>query len=172
MTELARRYAKALYACAPDAALEQVSPQLMSQPLLWQALISPAISAAEKKRVLRRLPDLSDGPLLRFYTLLADNDRMAMLPQIVQAFEQCKLQAQGVGQCVMRCAQRPDPAELEKLRQALCRLHGKRDLRFEIQTDPALLGGFTLELDGVRYDKSIRGALEQMRRQLEERRMV
>ena len=72
----------------------------------------------------------------------------------------------------MRCAQRPDPAELEKLRQALCRLHGKRDLRFEIQTDPALLGGFTLELDGVRYDKSIRGALEQMRRQLEERRMV
>ena len=106
MTELARRYARALYACAPDAALEQVSPQLMSQPLLWQALISPAISAAEKKRVLRRLPDLSDGPLLRFYTLLADNDRMAMLPQIVQAFEQCKLQAQGVGPCVMRCAQR------------------------------------------------------------------
>ena len=35
-----------------------------------------------------------------------------------------------------------------------------------------LLGGFTLELEGVTYDKSVRGALSGLKRQLEERRMA
>ena len=61
---------------------------------------------------------------------------------------------------------------MEKLRRALCRLHGKDDIQFEIQIDPQLLGGFTLELEGVLYDKSVRGALKEMRRYLEERRMA
>lgn len=43
---------------------------------------------------------------------------------------------------------------------------------FEIRIDPSLLGGFTLELEGVTYDKSVRGALAGLSRQLEERRMA
>ena len=38
--------------------------------------------------------------------------------------------------------------------------------------DTALLGGFILELEGVTYDKSVRGALSGLSRQLEERRMA
>ena len=41
-----------------------------------------------------------------------------------------------------------------------------------ICTGAALLGGFTLDIEGVRYDKSVRGALGRMGRQLEERRMA
>ena len=62
--------------------------------------------------------------------------------------------------------------ELEKLRAALCRLHHKKEIVFDVRTDPALLGGFTLDIEGVRYDKSVRGALGRMGRQLEERRMA
>ena len=61
--------------------------------------------------------------------------------------------------------------ELEKL-GALCRLHHKKEIVFDVRTDPALLGGFTLDIEGVRYDKSVRGALGRMGRQLEERRMA
>ena len=57
-------------------------------------------------------------------------------------------------------------------RLALCRLHHKQDVEFEVRTDPALLGGFTLEIEGMRYDKSVRGALAGLARQLEERRMA
>ena len=63
-------------------------------------------------------------------------------------------------------------AELEKLKKALCRLHKKKDIVFDIRTDPSLVGGFTLELEGVTYDKSVRGALSGLSRQLEERRMA
>ena len=61
---------------------------------------------------------------------------------------------------------------LEQLKKALCRLHHKKDVVFEIRTDPSLLGGFTLEIEGVTYDKSVRGALAGLTRQLEERRMA
>ena len=43
---------------------------------------------------------------------------------------------------------------------------------FDVRMDPSLLGGFTLELEGVTYDKSVRGALAGLTRQLEERRMA
>ena len=55
---------------------------------------------------------------------------------------------------------------------ALCRLHHKKEIVFDVRTDPALLGGFTLDIEGVRYDKSVRGALGRMGCQLEERRMA
>ena len=42
----------------------------------------------------------------------------------------------------------------------------------DVHVDPALLGGFTLTLEGVTYDKSVRGALEGIRRRMEERRMA
>ena len=48
----------------------------------------------------------------------------------------------------------------------------KKEIVFDVRTDPALLGGFTLDIEGVRYDKSVRGALGRMGRQLEERRMA
>ena len=41
----------------------------------------------------------------------------------------------------------------------LCARHGYRAVTFEIVTDETLLGGFTAEIDGVTYDKSVRGQL-------------
>ena len=165
MTELTRRYARALYESAPEVALETSARQMQDQPELWQALCSPAVLPEEKQRVLGRLPFLKEGTLLRF-------GRMALLPEIVEAFSQCRLQAKRAAKCVLRCVQAPSQQTIEKLRRALCRLHKKDDIQFEIQIDPQLLGGFTLELEGVLYDKSVRGALEGMRRHLEERRMA
>ena len=38
--------------------------------------------------------------------------------------------------------------------------------------EPAVLGGFTVDFEGVTFDKSVRGALRRLGRQLEERRMA
>ncbi|MDY4785606.1 F0F1 ATP synthase subunit delta [Pygmaiobacter massiliensis] len=54
----------------------------------------------------------------------------------------------------------------------LCKLHHKRFVRLEIQQDPTLLGGFLLEIEGVRYDRSVRSRLENLAKQLQERRIV
>lgn len=174
MSELARRYALALYSVCPDEqTLEQTAHVLMDDATLWQILCSPAIQGQEKARVLARLPVLDGhGLLLNFYRLLAEKGRMTLLPEILEAFNEEVLRQKGMARCRLSCVRAPDAAELDKLRRALCRLHHKQDVIFEIRTDPSLLGGFTLEIEGVRYDKSVRGALSGLGRQLEERRMA
>lgn len=174
MSELARRYAQALYGVSPDEdALRKTAGALMGDPALWEALISPAVQPEEKCRVLDRLPMLEGrGPLLRFYRLLAQKGRMALLSDILDAFDDAAMAARGCARCVLTCVRIPGEAELERLRLALCRLHGKKDVRFDIRTDPSLLGGFILSIEGVTYDKSVRGALKGLERQLEERRMA
>lgn len=174
MSELARRYAHALYGIFPDeGALERTAQALMGHAALWESLCSPAVQAEEKERILARLPVL-DGQriLLSFYTLLADKGRMALLPEVVKAFHEKALAERGVASCRMTCVRQPEPQELERLKQALCRLHHKQDVVFEIQIQPDLVGGFLLEMEGVTYDKSVRGTLAGMLRQLEGRPMA
>ena len=174
MNELARRYAAALYAISPDEkTLRATAQAMMSDASLWETLCSPAVQSWEKGRVLVRLPLLDGhGLLLNFYRLLAEKGRMALLPQILDEFRDLALAQRGAVRCRLTCVRVPDEGELEKLKEVLCRLHHKKDVVFEVQTNPALLGGFTLEIEGVTYDKSVRGALAGLTRQLEERRMA
>lgn len=174
MNELARRYAEALYDLAPDEeALRATAQAMMADAALWESLRSPAVQAWEKERILARLPVLNGrGLLLRFYRLLADKGRMALLPEILEAFHDKTLARRGAARCRLRCVRVPGEEEQEKLRQALCRLHHKQDVVFDVCIDPSLLGGFTLEIEGVTYDKSVRGALAGLTRQLEKRQMA
>lgn len=174
MSELARRYAEALYDLSPDEEpLRATAQALMADGTLWECLCSPAVQPWEKARVLSRLPALDGrGRLLHFYRLLAEKGRMALLSEILETFHALALDRQGTARCRLTCVRRPGEEALEKLKKALCKLHKKRDIVFDIQIDPSLLGGFTLELEGVTYDKSVRGALSGLKRQLEERRMA
>lgn len=174
MNELARRYAEALYDLSPDEeALRTTAQAMMADAALWESLRSPAVQAWEKARILARLPVLSGrSVLLRFYQLLASKGRMALLPDILEAFHDKALAQRGAARCRLTCVRVPGKEEQEKLRQALCRLHHKQDMVFDVRIDPSLLGGFTLEIQGVTYDKSVRGALAGLTRQLEERRMA
>lgn len=174
MTELARRYAHALYGIFPDeGTLERTAGELMKDHALWESLCSPAVQAQEKERILARLPVL-DGHriLLSFYSLLADKGRMALLPEVVKAFHEKALAERGAASCRMTCVREPEAEELEKLRKVLCHLHRKQDVVFDIHIQPDIIGGFLLEIEGVTYDKSVRGTLSGMFRQLEERRMA
>ena len=174
MSETARRYARALYEQFPEVgALEGAFAILTEQRVLWDTLCSPAIRSEEKERILARLPELADqATLRRFFGLLARKGRMALLPEIVTEVRGLDRERRNIGLCRFSWAHRPVPEELEKLRHTLCRIHHRADIQFDIRLCPDLLGGFVLEVDGVTYDKSIRGALDDLGRQLEKRRMA
>lgn len=97
---------------------------------------------------------------------------MKLLPQIAEAFGTLDLEAHNAAVCEMRCVRVPDEARQEKIRVSLCRLHHRDAVLLKITTDPSLLGGFLLKIDGVTYDHSIRGRLRDLTWQLQERRMI
>ena len=90
---------------------------------------------------------------------LADKNRFALLPEIVRQFRLLELRDSGEGLCVFRCAREPDDESLRSLAKLLCARHSYCAVTFEIVQDNTLLGGFTAEIDGVTYDKSVRGQL-------------
>ena len=169
MSSTAHPYAAALReAGCPLTLLTQSAAYLTKHEALWEALCSPAIEAREKNAVLARLPDFPwTDTLQSFYALLAKNGRFALLPEIVEAYRQLERTEQGEGLCVLRCARDPGDDTLGPLARFLCRRHGYRTLTFDIVIDPAVLGGFVLEIDGVTYDKSVRGQLHALAQRLQ-----
>lgn len=174
MSELARRYAEACFGLSMDKERFVRAARLIGETdPLRRALEDPTIDWREKERVLDRLEVLAEDPqLLKFYKLLARKNRMTLLPEIVQEFHALDLEEHNTAVCRMRCVHVPDEARQEKIRRTLCALHHRDAVILEIETDPDLLGGFVLEIDGFTYDRSVRGRLRDMQRQLQERRMI
>ena len=72
----------------------------------------------------------------------------------------------------MTCARPLTEDQLSRLKETLCRLHRLKKVELEVRVDPALLGGLRLELQGVTYDKSVRGGLDALARTLGEGRTL
>lgn len=168
MSTTAARYAAALHAAGcPSASLRETSDYLIGCTPLWEALVSPAVEVREKHAVLDRLPILGGNEnLLHFYKLLSDKGRFPLLPEIIEEYRLLELQEKNETVCVLRCARDPGDQKLAALAKALCKKHACTAITFEIMIDPAVLGGFVFEIDGVTYDKSVSGQLNALARNL------
>ena len=83
------------------------------------------------------------------------------------AYQQLERREQGEGLCVLRCARDPGDDTLGPLARFFCKQHGYQSLTFDIVVDPEVLGGFVLEIDGITYDKSVRGQLHALAQRLQ-----
>lgn len=171
MSSLADHYAAALLELTDDGdRLEHARQTLMGCPELWSALTSPAVQGEEKQQVLSRLFDDPDEKTVNaFLQLLARKGRMELLPDIADSYQRLMLERGGGAICVMTCVHSPGAEEQMAIQNWLCARHKLNRVTMKIRLDPSLLGGFMLEIQGVTYDKSVRGGLEAMARQFRER---
>ncbi len=170
MNELASRYAQALYETGEsEDSLLRLADFLSQEQLLWDVMVNPCIHAEQKQAVLSALPAFSEHPrMLRFFYLLAEMGRLPLLPEICHEYHSLHLASAHIGLCRMTCLRIPSPQQQERLKERLCKLHNKADISFVFNIDPAILGGFILEIDAVTYDQSVRGKLQSMNHYLEE----
>lgn len=166
MDEPARRYAVALYGLTHDeAALREAAQVLTEDKSLWDALRNPGIRQREKERVLARV--LTGEPLWsRFFALLCEKGRLDLLPDILEEFHALGLKERNAADGVLRCVIPPDEARLHALEERLKVLHHRAEVHLEVRAEPELLGGFVVELEGVSYDRSVRGRLDALGRKL------
>lgn len=164
------RYAQALFELTQDEEGLRAGTELLTgNAPLWKALNNPSVGAEEKDRVLCRLLSGTAPVLLRFFRLLCRRERLSLLPAVVQEYHRLKLKAEGAAQAVFVSAREPDPEDLRRIGEVLQRRHGLSKVEFQVVLDPKLLGGFLVQLEGVTYDKSVRGMLRSLRRSLKER---
>lgn len=170
MTELIQRYAAALYDLAQtdNMGLTGAAQELLEQEQLWKVLTSSAVQVEEKKELIRSAAPLTGlEPLQAFLCLLAEEGHLDLFPDILEEVHQLELAADGGAVCVMTCAHKPDQAALDDVRRAVCRLRNLDRVVLQVKIDPELLGGFVLEVQGVTYDRSVKGRLERLAKGLE-----
>ncbi|HYY25664.1 MAG TPA: ATP synthase F1 subunit delta [Candidatus Udaeobacter sp.] len=171
---LSRRYAKALFELAQEAGQEEQVDQegeqfyaAYSGSELQGLLTNPAFGLESRKKVLLKVAETQRlSPLtIHFLSLLLERDRLAYLPGIVSSYRRMLNEAKGRVEAKVVGASPLEPAMLDRLSQMLRGISGK-EVVLEQETDPALIGGVLIELEGKIYDGSVRTQLEKMKQRI------
>lgn len=179
----ATRYARALFdvvrheSGGSQADLEKVQQELSdfahivsSHESLSRVLVHPAIPAARKRGVVEQLIARASGlsPVLgRLLLLLAERDRLVLLPDLADAYRTRLMDHLQVVRAEVTTAV-PLPADrVQALQQGLARATG-RQVQLGTRVDASIVGGAIARIGSTVYDGSVTTQLERLRQKLVE----
>jgi F-type H+-transporting ATPase subunit delta len=174
----AKRYGRALFdvAIKERVDLQALDDQLASFVNLFRehaglekVLLNPAVPAPRKRAAVveltksaRFLPQLA-----KLLVLLAERDRLVLLPDLLTAFRDRLLEHQNVVRADVATAAPLAPERLRAIEQSITNVTG-RSVRLSTRVDPALIGGVVARVGGTVYDASVTMQLQKMKRRLAE----
>lgn len=174
----ARRYARALF----DVSLKEADVQRVERELsafadlvrqhadLARVFHNPAVPAPRKRALMAGLL-ARVGPMApvvsKLLLLLAERDRLVLLPDLVQAYRDRVLDHRGVVRAEVTTAVPLPPDRVTILRDNLARATG-REVLLEPRVDPALVGGAITRVGSIVVDGSVARQLERMKTRLAE----
>jgi F-type H+-transporting ATPase subunit delta len=166
---IARPYAKAAFEEARDrgrlgpwSQTLRTAAAVVGDSRVESLLGNPHVTPAQLAGLVGEIA----GPQLdeegrNFLRTLADNHRLAVLPEIAALFDELKAEAEGVIDVTVTSAAPLDEAQRGQLAEALER-RLRRSVRLQCATDPALIGGAVLRAGDLVIDGSLRGKLERI----------
>ena len=176
MTELQKEYGEALYLLCGE---EHVDRQVLDElEVLKNAFAeSPDYLRLVDNRALpieSRLQILDEGfsgqvhpYVLNFMKLLTERGAIAEFPGCVTQFREMYLRAHDIVEAKVVTAVPLSDEQERALKDRLTSL-AHREVLMQTSVDPALLGGVLVEMDGQRYDNTVRHRLEDIRHTLSE----
>lgn len=93
--------------------------------------------------------------------MLAENDRLSLLPEIGVIFEALKDNAEGSVEALVTAAKKLTQAQEDSISSALKKRLG-RDIKLKVSVDEALLGGAIIRAGDLVIDGSLKGRLDKM----------
>jgi F-type H+-transporting ATPase subunit delta len=171
---LSRRYTKALFELAQESQQEEIISRELEQfyavyrnSELQEVLTNPALDADKRNNILLRVTETQQLSALtiRFLAILLARDRLKYLPEIVSCYRRLLNEARGRVEAKAVGASPLEPAMVDRLRQVLQGIAGK-EVVLQQETDPGLIGGVLVELEGKVYDGSVRTQLENMKQRI------
>ena len=170
----ARRYAQAMFDIATqDAPGGQVDAFRDSLAALaaglgadsLRALRDPSVPLARRMDALRAVTAKEPPAIRSLLLLLAERDRLALLPGIAVAFAALVDRREGIARAKITTAIALDPSQQTAFAQRLEGASGKK-LRASFAVDPGLIGGAKVQVGDHLVDTSIRAKLDSLRTQL------
>ncbi len=168
-TTIARPYAEAVFKLAQQQGqLKEWSERLQ----LCAAIAGDQEMAAlignpkiDDRQLVELFDELCGGNLgehgKNFIATLAENDRLGVLPEIAQLYEQARADAEGVIGAEVISAMPLSDAERERIAASLKKRLG-REVELECSVDEGLLGGAVIRAGDLVIDGSARGQVERL----------
>ncbi|HOV56908.1 MAG TPA: F0F1 ATP synthase subunit delta [Rhodanobacteraceae bacterium] len=165
---LARPYARAAFELAREAkSLGEWAQKLDFAAALAadgrvRALIgNPRLSPAQLAGLFLPQGEQVGSAFANFIATLAENRRLALLPDIAQGYAAAKREAEGTLRVRVRAASVLESAQAEALKAALANRFGKR-IELDSEVDESLIGGAVIDAGDVVIDGSVRGRLQRL----------
>ena len=171
MTELAREYGEGLYELALEesisadvlAQLKTLRDVFRQEPDFLRLLSNMSLSKEERVGVIdQTLRGQVDGYLLNFLKILCERGILPELRGCEEAYRARYNADNGVIGATVTTAEPMDDKQRAELAERLCRMTGRQVVLTE-KVDPAVMGGVLLEMNGQRYDNTIRHRLSAIR---------
>lgn len=165
---MARPYARAAFDLAREAkAFDQwsgwlqVASAIAGDPASRRWNGNPELEPATLAALYRPEGVDENGSFGRFLAVLAENGRLALLPEIAQLFEKQRMEAENRLHARLRCAVEPDGEQIERLKQKLTAQH-RCEIELEVVVDPNMIGGAVLDVGDRVIDGSLHARLTQL----------
>lgn len=166
---LSRPYARAAFGfarehgCLPQwSELLAAASAVVSDPRVARLLGDPRVTSDDLVSLIAAAAgpeaDRHAGNYLR---VLAHNRRLALLPDIAAQYETLRAEAEGVVDVELVAALPVEPAQFERLAQAL-RHRLQRDVRIKTRVDASLIGGAVVRAGDLVIDGSLSGRLARL----------
>jgi F-type H+-transporting ATPase subunit delta len=174
----AARYARALF----DVALKESDPVQIERDLasfvglmssnveLHGALTNPVIPVSAKRQIVEALAVRLDAapPARKLLVLLADRDRLAIVPDLVAVYRERLMEHQRVVRAEVTTAAPLSHERVAQIEQRLAALTGRK-VDMKTNVDPTIIGGVVTRIGSIVYDGSIATQLTKLRDRLMER---
>jgi F-type H+-transporting ATPase subunit delta len=176
MSVAANRYSRALmdvlYPDHAEAALEQLesfAALLKEQPDARRLLENPTMAGDRRNNLLKEIASALgfDRRVANFVGILLDNGRLALLEEIIDAYQRLLDDRMGIVRARITAARPLDAAQQSELEMKLMERTGKK-IRMEVAIDPSLIGGVVAQVGSTIYDGSVRTQLQAFKNRLVE----
>jgi F-type H+-transporting ATPase subunit delta len=174
----ANRYARALLDVVVKEKL--VDPQVVEAQLagvvglferhltLKSVLLNPAVPAPRKRAVVEALAKTTVAPVLtKLLALLAERDRLVILPDLLAAYSERLLDHLRVVRAELTTAATLPDDRAKAVERILTSLTG-RSVVLATRVDPSIIGGVVARIGNTVYDGSITGQLQRIKEKLSE----
>ena len=170
---LARPYAKAAFAYASEQGATdnwsnalQVLSAAVQDEAFSAYLNRPELTPAEQVALFAKVLGEDQTPAVsNFLTMLAENARLALLPEIAAEYEQLKSQNNNNVDVVIESAF-PLSAEQEQVLKAALEKRFNSTVSIAVEVNPALIAGVVIRAGDQVIDDSALNKLEKMRTRL------
>jgi F-type H+-transporting ATPase subunit delta len=172
----ATRYARALFDVArKESDVQQAGHELSGfaqmvagNEMLARVLGNPAVPVQRKRAVVEQLL-ARVGPVSSVVTklllLLADRDRLGILPDLARAYEARLMDEAKVVRAQLTTAIELPGDRVEALRHGLARATG-RQVQIETRVNPEIIGGAVARIGSTVYDGSVTTQLQKVKERL------